>query len=136
VIVTEHGFDVEPELAALLGDGSELAAEAALTGNELVEPVHFLAHLAGQAASIMRTDLLGPHGVDAAQFREHLYAVTLDDDRPPGMPIGVGAEVMSAASVRLLDAFEKRADNAGPGQAGEGLSCGCLSTSFPRRAPC
>jgi ATP-dependent Clp protease ATP-binding subunit ClpC len=112
LIIKEDGFDVEPELAELLGDGSELAAEAAATSCGSVEPAHFLAYLARRDGSILHTEFLKSRGVDPALFCEHLYAVALDEDRTPGMPIGVGAETMSAASLRMLDVFEQQADEA------------------------
>jgi ATP-dependent Clp protease ATP-binding subunit ClpA len=119
MIVNERGFDVEPRLAGLLGDGSELAAEAAETACALVEPVHFLGHLARRGGSILRTEFLEARGVDPDLFREHLYVAGLDEDREPGMPIGAGAETMSEASLRMLRAFEERADAAE--RADEGL---------------
>lgn len=118
MIISDRGFDVDPDLAELLGDGSELVAEAAETSCELVEPVHFLAHLARRDGSILRTELLGRRGVDPDLFREQLYATVLDEDRQPGMPLSDGVEAMSEASLHMLDAFADRA--AAPENAGEG----------------
>ncbi len=119
MILDGRGFDVDPALAELLGDGSELVAEAAETSCALVEPPHFLAHLARRDGSILRAEVLGRRGVDPELFREQLYAAALDEDRRPGMPTGVGAEAMSEASLRVLDAFGKRAtapEHAGAGE--------------------
>ncbi|GAA1298323.1 AAA family ATPase [Saccharothrix xinjiangensis] len=118
MIVNDRGFDVEPGLADVLGDGSALVAEAAETSCELVEPAHFLAHLARRDGSILRAEVLGRRGVDPELFREQLYLAALDEDRRPGMPTGVGAEAMSEASLRVLDDFGQRA--AAPGGAGAG----------------
>lgn len=131
MIVKEDGFDVEPALAELLGDGSELAAEAAETSCGSVEPAHFLAHLARRNGSILRTEFLGRYGVDPELFREHLYAAALDEDRQPGMPIGVGAETMSDASLRMLDTFEQRAAVLEAGNAGEGPFLRVLIDNVP-----
>lgn len=121
MIINANGFEVEPGLAELLGDGSELAAEAAQTASRLVEPVHFLALLARREGALLHTTLFRPRGVDPAQFCELLYRQVLDENRQPGMPTGSGLEAMSEASRRLLDIFEQRARASGTGRAGEGL---------------
>lgn len=119
MILSDDGFDVEPELARLLGDGAQLTAEAAETSCGSVEPAHFLGHLARSGGSILRTDFLEAHGIDPADFCEHMYTVALDEERAPDMPVGVGAEVMSEASLRMLDGFERQAATAE--HRGEGL---------------
>ncbi|MER5392706.1 AAA family ATPase [Saccharopolyspora sp. NPDC002686] len=135
MITDAWGVDVEPELAEVLGDGSELAAEAAETGCRFVEPAHFLALLARCGGTILHTTFFRPRGVDPTRFCELLYGRALDEDREPGMPTGTGAEAMSEASRHLLDLFAQRANASGTGRAGEGLFVLTLLDLVPQARP-
>ena len=110
MIITRHGFDADrltPELAALLGDGSGIMAEAALTNCELMEPVHFLAFLAKAGGSLLQREFLEPRRVRPEQFCELVYEMALDEDRAPGAPLEFGPQALSPAAQRMLAAFEE-----------------------------
>jgi ATP-dependent Clp protease ATP-binding subunit ClpC len=132
MIVNDDGFTVEPRLAALLGDGSELVAEAAATSCTSVEPAHFLAHLARSSGSVLRVRLLAAHRVDPELFCASLYSATLDEDRRTGMPTGSGAEAMSEATLRMLDTFERQAASS---EAGEALFLQVVLEHVPEAVP-
>jgi ATP-dependent Clp protease ATP-binding subunit ClpA len=132
MIVNDDGFSVEPGLAAVLGDGSELVVEAAATSCTSVEPAHFLAYLARSGGSILRAGLLAAQRVDPELFCASLYSAALDEDRRTGMPTGSGAEAMSEATLRMLDAYERQAAST---DAGEALFLQVLLQHVPEAAP-
>lgn len=134
-MIFSAGFAVEPRLAATLGDGSEILAEAAVTSCERVEPVHFLGYLARTGGSVLRTELLSRHGIDPEDFCDHLYATVLDEDRPGGMPVGAGREAMSESSLRMIAAFEKLASAPGAGNPGEAMFLLAVLDHVPEAAP-
>lgn len=109
-MVHSRGIDsslLSPEFARLIGDGSGIVAEAALTNSERIEPAHFLGYLARTGGALLRVEFLEPRRVNPDRFCQHLYEAALDEDRIQGMPIAFNSETLSPRAQRLFAVFRE-----------------------------
>jgi ATP-dependent Clp protease ATP-binding subunit ClpC len=124
MIITSSGINTQPlaaDLARILGDGSGLMAEAIGTQRGLIEPEHFLVHLARTPGSIVRADMLDAFKISLPTFSELIYLGL--DDRPSssGIPLQFNDEALSPASRALFAQFEQEMTRLGLQKGSEAL---------------